>query len=402
MSLLKVFESSKVIFATLLTITKIRISRKTGPNFLLLNRFKGMFRVEQRVLQTPKKNSVDFIGSLEVMYRMCSKSGIWIYNFRFLPKYFGWNPYTSKYFRLKNGQIVSKWGLGKEVKKYKLSVATNIILSPYYYPTNSLNLYRFKEIKKKSRAKHFDQVLNLMINGSNYFQHFILDALPFYFLSRNFLQNNVQVKILSEAPNQYFKNREFYLELFQISNNVIDLQDIQNISIKKMFYVDFKPHKVLYLNHSRIWNQIAEYINKIEIDREDRNIDYLTYIARSGETRNIINELQFIEFLQNLAKISNLKFMLIDPSIIEKKAIFKIMKFTKICFTVQGGSALNILGMPPKSILFELIPTTQTDTIGYMANGLLLNYIPIPIKFSKADHFFQIPNNVFEIGRAHV
>lgn len=369
---------------------KIRNNRNFGPNYFSFKSPPVHFKVKF------EKSNI----WLQNVYRellQCKKAGTWQFLFRWTMKITGWNPYFSNYFHLsKHGSITSNWGLGPEVREYKIKALHNVEIQVNHYGVNSLNLYSFYAKKSKSVNifQHY-KVMNLMIGGSDTFQHFIIDLLPILFACRAFLIANPKIPILLLAPNKEFLERNFYFDLLGLKNEIIDIHNDEYVNCETMYFIDFKPHRAQYLNHTPSWNAFANYLatNKTNIKLED-NQKNLIFIKRKALNRNVINECEIISFCHKFASMNNLNFEVLDPSNFSRIQILKLMQNTQIAVSVHGGQGLNLLGLAPNSIFIEFIPTEQTDTLGYVAHALKLKYLAIPINYSKADQSFEIPKNI--------
>ena len=369
---------------------KIRNNRNFGPNYFSFKILPVHFKVKF------EKSNI----WLQNVYRellQCKKAGTWQFLFRYTMKIAGWNPYFSNYFHLtKHGSVTSNWGLGPEVREYKIKSLHNVNIHVNHYGVNSLNLYSFYAKKSKSVNifQHYE-VMNLMIGGSETFQHFIIDLLPILFACRTFLIANPNIPILLLAPNKEFLERNFYFDLLGLKNELINIHNDEYINCETMYFIDFKPHRAQYLNHTPSWNALSQFLatNKVMTNSE-YNRKTLTFIRRNSSTRKISNEDEVIDFIHKMAFIYNLNVKVVNSSDYTRLQIYRIMQNTQIAISVHGGQGLNILGMEPNSIFIEFIPTKGTDTLGNIAHALNLKYLAIPVNYSKSDQSFEIPKNI--------
>lgn len=377
-----------------LSIFKIKPNRDFGPNFTISDKRKVVSKIKlNKSVRWKSTTTVELIP----LFLESKKPGTLKFAHSFLPKIFGWNGYDSKYFKIRSNRIKSKWGLGNLINNYKILELQNIQIKNNYYKPNSLNLYTFKTIKPIEKPDtEIHKGFNLMVSGSDSFQHFLLDLLPLLAVVRNFLNHHPDLPILMLKPNHNFKNRKYFFRLLGISNPIFDIEigKIETLKIRKMYLIDFKPKRMLYLNHSAALSLIPRYYKNLSFKTVVKEPNQITFIKRTARNRILIDESFLINYLKKLAIDLDLELQVIEPENLSRASIFATMQKTKICFVIHGGSALNIVGMNPGSKVIEFMPIHESDTIGYFATGLMLHYIPIPLSLAKNDKFWSISTDV--------
>ena len=365
------------------------------------NRFKNRRRFKQVVSKNvEKKNLIEqicfdkkFLSIGELIYsknnsstlKSCKKSGSWLVFYLLNKKLYFWTSLNLKYFQ-KYPNLSNTRNLSTIINRAEF-ISLNHVTINSDSVLGSLNIYDH-EIYNGVTHNFINEALYLCVNGSSDFQHFVQDFLPILCQVKPFLNQNPEMPIIINRPNSKFMNHDLFFNILKIYNPLSYIQD-SNISIKKLYMLDFQPINAIYSLpkelYANTFTQIANYKDANITDRKN-----LVFFVRDEQTRNISN----IDFVRNelikFAKLKNLNPIFINPSNLTIKELIDALSNAKYIFGVHGGAMYNCIFASKEAVIIELITAKATDSLLGMMQGFGLNYFPYALNFGKGDKQFEI------------
>lgn len=282
------------------------------------------------------------------------------------------------------------------VDTVSLERITNVRVSLGKYHASTLNIYRcyFEQLEEKSKFT-FNRALILDINGSELFQHFILDTLPILSFVRTFLIQNPDVIVVLPKPASIFTNRHFFIERLGISNPIYDfpLNSVETISVKSCFVVQFKP-KNYRQTPSKLYKLMHDDLYRAPEPPLPQK-KYLLYISRGPvEMRKVENESSIFSVLEQHSKEKGLTFRNVNPSVASIDEIAQITSRAQIVVYLHGGQGLNAIFAPTGTQIIEFINVNETRTFGHLFTSIGFEHVVIPINSHHVDKKpIKLPEN---------
>lgn len=302
----------------------------------------------------------------------CSKNGGYK---NFLGHYF-WSHGSLKYFDLKN-EIYGG------IPDIETECSINCLNEVNYFPNaiegNNVSKFTFKVNKKSSGIFDHEEGFAFNLSGTNTFQHFIQDCYPILAASKVFLNRNSNIPIFMPPFEGDLNTRLELIRDLDINNEIIETS-ARVISIRKLYYWEFKPFPAKYSlphNFYRILRDELSLINNC------KNNDKLILITRKEMYRSFENESEIINKCSHIAKLLNLSLIVINSKNASLQDWKNYISEARIIIGMHGGALFNLVYAKPNTLLFEFVPTKGTDSVVNTLTMLGIKVIPVPIEFLK-------------------
>lgn len=292
---------------------------------------------------------------------------------KFLGKFY-WSHKKFSYFDLKNNIFD---GVPNFINSAQFLHLQDIMYFPRALKPNEVSKYTFKVKKFKSDNFNLAHAITFDLGGADSFQHFVQDCLPIILMSKDFLNLRPNVVLLLPKANLNFSTQSELIRKIGITNEIIET-DKKSISVKNLYFWDFKPFNAKYVLQAGLESALFETIRKgITSNLQDKII----LIIRKETTRNFANLELITHSMNKLAIELDLKFEIIDSSEAKLMDYEKLLPKAKIIVSMHGGANYNLLFAPRNSLFFEFVPINETNSLINFFKYSEITYIPVPIDF---------------------
>jgi capsular polysaccharide biosynthesis protein len=338
--------------------------------------------------------------SLQKNLTVCSKSGTW----RYL-KTLGICLWTSRYvnyfpaYKLKlQNSNEPNGGIANNIKSLKILEMQNVFYLSDYLKSNGLNMFTFKIrrfLRYHSSVIKLDLALTLEIGGADSFQHFIQDCLPLlsHLKVKGIISSEIPVILKEPLPNH--QNIILILRKYFPEINFLFVRSGEVYFVSRLLIPHFKPRNYIWSLPQVMLQSTKTLVSNQEIGKETSKS--LIFLERGrNKMRNLQKSEEVKKKLALLAHELSLEFHWIDTSKIGLFEIAQKVAHGRIVLGIHGGSMYNLLFAQDKSLIVELIPTRDTNTVLNFAVGLDHLYLPIPLDFKFADEEVTISQHELE------
>jgi hypothetical protein len=292
---------------------------------------------------------------------------------KFLGKFY-WSHKKFSYFDLKNNIFD---GVPNLISSTHLLHLQDIVYFPRALRPNEVSKYTFKVKKYKSSNFDIDHAITFDLGGADSFQHFVQDCLPIILMSREFLSLRPDVVLLLPKASLNFPTQSELIRKLRITNEIVET-DSKSISVKNLYFWNFKPFNAKYVLPAGLEAGLFELIRK----RITSNIqDRIILITRNETTRNFANLDIIIHSMNNLAMQLELKLEIIDSSKAKLIDYETLIPQGKIIISMHGGANYNLIFASGNSMFFEFVPINETNSLINFFRYSGITYIPVPIDF---------------------
>lgn len=319
----------------------------------------------------------------------CSKSGTWHYS-RVLRR----SIWTSRY-RAYFPKIESKrqlhdgvcGGIANDIKRFQILEMNEVFYFSNCLKVNGLNMFSFK-INKTYRTfkgeKRIGQAISLEIGGADTFQHFSQDCLPLlsYLKVKGIL--SASIPIILKKPLAKHENIYMILKLFFSEYNFFFVSEGDTLFISKLFVPQFKPRNYVWSLPREMLHSVKTLVANARISAETSNS--LIFLERGqNKMRNLQNSDKVMNEFSKLAIDLGLEFDCIDTSNTELSDIALRVAQAKIIVGIHGGSMYNLMFAQARTLVVEIVPREDTNSVLNFTIGLDHYYLPISLAFNIAD-----------------
>lgn len=302
-----------------------------------------------------------------------------------------WNSGAFKYFLGVSNLDQMVGGISDTITEIELRQIENISYTPFRWPDNSLSLlsYSAEMIMEVDDSKSIDRALTLEIGGSDQFQHFVGDCLPYLSLVQDFLIANPEVVILLKQPNSSFSDRGYFFEQLHLTNPVIDLNELSDsLHVRDFLFLNIIPKPIQYAIPPVLYRNLNALLN-VQPKNRDKHKKRIAIIERVESTRNLENLEEISEELAKRYRTSA-EVITLNPRLLETRVIAEIFRCTDVLIAPHGGANYHAIFLPPGALFIEVIPTVDTDSLFHLAMSVGLIYKNVVLKASKSDFSWHV------------
>jgi len=328
--------------------------------------------------------NVIFIEEFRSRFDACAKNGGY-------KKYFGkwiWVNHTIKYFPQKQRNIVNWGGVANFITKANLVYLENSIIYPNKFPGNFKQKYTFYIKQKTQKEYDLNKAISFNVGGAESFQHFMQDCLPIIAKSQAFLAKNPDICILLPKASKNFKNREYILNKFGVTNRIIETDQITSLNIRFLYFWNFTPYNSKYNLPPIFYKELRKALT---LNIESAKNRAIVLFIRRENMRKFKNEFEITKCLKLISDLHQLDLIVIDTSIENIDSISKKTKQAIVIIGIHGGNTYNAIFCPSDCAIIEIVPIRNTNkNINYLSYSGI-KYIPFPLNFNLLDEEVEVP-----------
>ena len=201
--------------------------------------------------------------------------------------------------------------------------------------------------------------------------------------------------IVLKKPLTKHENIYLILNLFFSEYNFFFVSEGETLFISKLYVPQFKPRNYVWSLPREMLHSVKTLVATARISAETSN--NLIFLERGqNRMRNLENSDEVRKKLFSLANDLNLEFNWIDTSKTGLLEIAQKVANGTIIVGIHGGSMYNLLFAKQKTLIVELVPTGDTNTVLNFAIGLGHLYTPIPLNFNSGDERIIVAQSELE------
>lgn len=274
---------------------------------------------------------------------------------------------------------------------FQLFCAANVTVKIGSYDSNSLTRNAFSissEFKSESEKLDFTTGFLFDIQGSESFQHFMIDALPALADSHTFLSQNSEIPIILRKPNKAFNNPEFILKDLKLANRIFYVDSGAILNFRRLFWHEYDSGDLVGSSPLDSYQKASSLLNKSKLDS-----NRVTLIVRSSQYRKWANLDKITLFLSDFLTSHSFSLRTLNSELVSNVEKSTAFASSKIVIAIHGGDNYHSIYMHPSSTLLEIIPTIETETCLRFAAGSGAGYALLPVVAKKSDHLFNVPQS---------
>jgi len=347
-------------------IVQKKLTKVAGPGLQIVN--PKEYKLRNLILVT----------QFRALLEKCQING----GYKKILKFWLWINHNFKYFPENAQHSFNYGGLPNFITSASLVKIEDVKIFPNKYLGNYRQKYTFFLKRHRDRVFDFENLITFNIGGAQTFQHFMQDCFPIIAQTKHFLLRNPDIPILMPEPDTKFKSRDFFLERLGVANKIIGSNSIQSLRVKRLYFWNFLPFNAQYSLPPIFYQTLRSEMTSASTFPKERT---LLLFTRREKTRNLKNELAFVEQLKNLACRYKLNFEVLDTSKATQELVVETIKQARIIIGVHGGSMFNTIFCPSDCTIIEIVPTSRTNSTLHYQVFSGLTYIPFPSEFDFHD-----------------
>lgn len=313
----------------------------------------------------------------------CSRPGGWIN----VGKKFFWYPKNLPYFPYPLN-LASCGGVTAQEAIGRLFLKHNVLLVLGCDDVNNLRRNSFctqKEYNYKSVPFNYDSVLVFDIQGSESFQHFMLEVVPAIADCRSFLKNNPKVEILVRRGSN-FSTQKFIISALGLLNKVSEFDSKSVIFAKEFYWHEFDPGDFVCNAPLQSFYRAGQLL-KASIEPKK----LITILVRSNGVRQIKNLSELERVISNWSIKFGFELKVLDTDKEDFNYVYELFRSAKYIIAMHGGANYNSIFMSKTSVFIEYIPKIETESVLRFVTGSGTDYGMIVVDAEKSAQNIVVP-----------
>jgi capsular polysaccharide biosynthesis protein len=331
---------------------------------------------------------IEYLPESVDLLRACVRPGSWFSDYKLLQRRleYKWFPGDVPYFK-DLADLTLCGGVPSVNSESEILTSDEVIvnfqqLPPNSFPRNSFTLIKVEESTRRP-TKEFEYGFILDIQGSESFQHFMIDLMPAIGEITDFLSLNAEIPIFVRHPK--FDSQETIFRDFGVKNEIIRTNPGDQIFLKHAYWQQFSPIDFTSTVPLESYTKFSNLYSK----RKKRG-KHLTLIVRREQTRNWLE----LESLKNLllvwCKKNGLRLEILNTDLSSFEGKRSLFRESEFVLAIHGGANYHSVYMPKSSFFIEVVPVVETETILRYCVGTGINYAVLPVEGAKSDYALQV------------
>lgn len=296
-------------------------------------------------------------------------------------------------------------GIAADITSMYIHAIKDAIYFPLSLRPNGLNMFTFKlsqsnfttrSMKSFMTLRKINNAISVEIGGANSFQHFSQDCLPLIcFLDKKGILRDETAVLLPEPLLGHSNIRWLLTNLFP-HIEFIFVSEGETLLISDLKVVQFSPRNYLFSLPQEMFLNMSRSLRSLIPMSPMRN--FFIFMHRGSQKMRNLENLDEVEgVLNKIAFMFGLKYVMIDTTRLNIEEIMHFTSSAKVIFGIHGGSMYNAMLSPVDTVILEVVPTYDTNSLFNFYFDLGYRYFPIASEFSLSAESMSLSPNYLDL-----